>query len=222
VNVVIVGAHAMDAELMAGAIAASERDNGGNVLIAHLTRGERGHPSKGPDEFGGQLDGEMRRASEVLEVEATWLGALAPLEGPAVVPILATLLAERQPELVITHWSGSWHPSHREAHVVTGGAIEHAGIKTTLSYAENCEDLRGFSPTHYLDVSAVYARWMKAVGSYELFRRSVPGSGLDSAIPYWAYYTAALRVHGLQAGIQYAQALMLPEGSGDLGRVRRL
>ena len=61
-------------------------------------------------------------------------------------------------------------------------------------------------------VASVADRWLAAAEAYELFRRSVPGSGSDAPIPYWAYYTAALKVHGLHFGVGQAQVFM-SEGS---------
>ena len=61
-RLVIAGAHAMDAELMAGCLAAAAVDAGWDVVLLHLTLGERGHPETAPREFGRQLEREATAA----------------------------------------------------------------------------------------------------------------------------------------------------------------
>ncbi len=212
-NLLIVGAHAMDAEIMAGAFAARAAEEGHGVILFHLTRGERGHPTTPPERFGPQLEQEMSAAAAALGVDARWSGQQAPLPPPGeVVPLLTGLIDEFRPDLVVTHWKGSWHPSHRRAHAATVAAIEQRGGGIPVLYAENCEDLEGFRVDCYLPIAEAYDRWLEAVGCYELFRRSMPGSAERSSIPYWAYYTAAARVRGLQADLELAAAFMLDPG----------
>ncbi len=207
-TLVVVGAHALDAELMAGPLAAVASDAGWPVTLIHLTLGERGHPDKPLDVFGPQLREESLVAGRLLGAEVIWSGAPAPLRGPDVLDWLVAELIRRRPTVVITHWRGSWHPSHREAHAVVREALNLAPIDPVTAFAENCEDLVGFAPTHLVPVTSVLERWLAAVNAYELFRRSAPGSGSDAAIPYWAYYTAAFRVHGLHFDAGQAQVFM--------------
>lgn len=218
-RLVVVGAHALDAELMAGAVAAVATEAGWTVELVHLTRGERGHPSEPADRFGPQLEREMAEAASTLGVTAWWAGLPAPLNKAEAIPVLADIMARSRPNLVLTHWRGSWHSSHVAANEATLQAVEVADLDAALAYGENCEDLLGFTPTHVVPVEHVRERWLEALRSYELFRRSEPWSGVDSEIPYWAYYTAALRVRGLQAGVEQAQSFMLARGevTADLG-----
>jgi len=208
VTLVVVGAHALDAELMAGPLAAVASDAGWPVALVHLTLGERGHPDKPPESFGPQLRDESLRAARLLGVETVWSGAPAPLRRESVLDWLAEELAGLRPTVVITHWRGSWHRSHREAHAVVREALDRASIDPVIAFGENCEDLVGFAPNQVVPVTAVRDRWLAAVSAYELFRRSIPGSGTDAAIPYWAYYTAAFRVHGLHFDAGHAQVFM--------------
>jgi LmbE family N-acetylglucosaminyl deacetylase len=207
-TLVVVGAHALDAELMAGPLAAVASDAGWPVVLVHLTLGERGHPEKPADDFAPQIREESMRAGRAVGADVVWSGAKAPLRGSEVLDWLVAELESRRPSLLITHWKGSWHPSHRETHGVVGRALERIAPRPVLAFGENCEDLVGFSPTHLLPVATVRDRWLGAVNAYELFRRSVPGSGIEAPIPYWAYYTAALRVHGLHFDVGQAQVFM--------------
>lgn len=222
-TLLVVGAHAMDAELMAGGLAATEARRGRRVVLLHLTRGERGHPTKPAEVFAPQLEEEMAHAAATLGVEHRWGGLLAPLGGsePAASAIAAAA-RDVAATVLVTHWRGSWHPSHRAAHQGALAALVSLDARPAVVYAENCEDLDRFTPEWFADVTAVYPAWLEALRGYELFRRSEPGSGACAAIPYWAYYTAAARARGLQAGLELAEAFQSGPGEGvaELGLVR--
>jgi LmbE family N-acetylglucosaminyl deacetylase len=214
-DLMVVGAHAMDAELLGGALAAQVTKQGGSAHLLHLTRGERGHPTLDADAFATQLDDEMAVAAGMLGASFRWAGVGAPLadadEGQLSKLILGSL-RELRPTFVVTHWIGSWHPSHRRAHTATRAAVaasRESGQAVDLLYGENCEDLLGFVPTGFADVSAAMDEWRRGVRAYDLYRRSEPDSGVDSLVPYASYYEAALRVRGLHAGFEHAQAVMV-------------
>jgi LmbE family N-acetylglucosaminyl deacetylase len=223
-GLLVVGAHALDAELMAGGVAAGAAAAGFDVVLLHLTRGERGHPWKDSAEFSVQLENEMQAAAEALGVRCEWPGIVAPLEVDAAEEAVSEALERLRPDVVITHWRGSWHPSHVKAHEAVVVALRDS--RAALLFGENCEDLTGFRVDTFVPVQDVYERWLTALRSYELFRLSEPGRGevSDQVMPYWAYYTAAARVRGLQAGVERAQALMVGQGAAppELGlRARR-
>ena len=210
----VVGAHALDAELLGGALAAQVVQQGGSAHLLHLTRGERGHPTLDADAFATQLDDEMEVAAGMLGASFRWAGVSAPLadadEG-RISELIAQDLRELRPSFVLTHWIGSWHPSHRRAHTATRMAVAASrenGQAVDLLYGENCEDLLGFVPSGFADVTGAMDEWRRGVRAYELFRRSEPDSGVDSLVPYASYYEAALRVRGLHAGFERAQAVM--------------
>lgn len=223
-HLMVIGAHAMDAECMAGAVAAKYASQGHRVTLVHLTRGERGHPSKSPEEFAAQLDVEMPLAAQKLGAKYIWLGfpagALPP--GEAVGKAVGNLVRQEKPNSIVTHWLGSWHPRHVATHqaVLEGvklaadpacdlGKNEPWQVSDVL-FGENCEDLKGFDPGVYVDVSDYVDRWMAALRQYELFQLNAVGGGPrpHQGIPYQDYYQAIVRVRGLEAGCLAAQAFM--------------
>jgi LmbE family N-acetylglucosaminyl deacetylase len=214
-ELLVVGAHAMDAELLGGALAAHVVKQGERAHLLHLTRGERGHPILDADAFARQLEGEMEEASRMLGTSFHWAGVPAPLAKAGIDQLSNLVLGvmqELRPTFVLTHWIGSWHAGHIRAHEAVRaavGAFREAGQSVDLLYGENCEDLLGFEPTGFADVSSAVDDWRRALRAYELFRRSEPQSGVDSVVPYAGYYEAALRVRGLHAGFEQAQAVMV-------------
>jgi LmbE family N-acetylglucosaminyl deacetylase len=202
---------------MAGAVSAAAADRGWDVLLLHLTRGERGHPEKPAEIFAPQVEGEMEQAAAILGVRQEWPGILAPLPAPEQVrSAIEDVMRRLQPDAIITHWRGSWHPSHVRAHQAVLLAVEKLEPGPAILYAENCEDLTGFQASCFAPIANVYDRWLRALRAYELFRLSEPGL-YAGGIPYWAYYTAAARVRGLQSGLELAQALMPGSGSMPQG-----
>lgn len=206
---------------MSGGLAASAAADGLEVEILHLTRGERGHPSKQSREFGSQIEVEMREAAAILGVRCEWAGLQAPLDKMEACQAVAQAVERAQPRVIATHWCGSWHRSHLRAHSAVVAAAAARDI--TVLFGENCEDLEGFSAEYFVSVSDVYERWLTAARCYELFRLSEPGThAARGFIPYWAYYTAAARVRGLQAGLELAEAVMLGSGTPPVQlRLRR-
>lgn len=227
----VVGAHAFDAEAMAGGLAARAAAEGGAVLLVHLSRGERGDPAKSPEQYAVQLEREMHQAARILGARAHWPGYLAAdLPKEDVIAELSRLLREFVPHVVVTHWQGSWHPRHVAAHRLTLEAVQHAARvggagpdqAPAVYFGENCEDLAGFVPMFYVDISGVFAQWLETLRCYELFRRSAPLESYAGGIPYAGFYPAMARVRGLEAGCTYAQAFMPARTTATAGRPMRI
>ena len=204
----IIGAHAMDAELMGGSIAYLLNGQGWESYFIHITRGERGNPHKSTSAFGAQLEKEMQLCAQKLGATSMWAGFMA---GEVPMPECSAFLEETilrlQLDAIITHWSGSFHPRHRLVHdcVLEGlaGAQRNGHNTASLYFGENMEDLDGFVPMLYVDVSEVYDAWWEALESYELFRDSPNG------FPYRSFYSANSKVRGLESGCAYSKCLML-------------
>ncbi len=231
-RIMAVGAHAFDAEVLGGALIAKAVQDGGEGLLVHMTLGERGRPDKEPAAYAEQLKGELQAAARVLGCEALWMGYPAgeiPVS-QGIAAALARVMRQFRPDLVVSHWRGSWHPRHVSTYhnVLQGVALAAdptalcVGIPHRVSqvlFGENCEDLHGFDPWLYVDISKVLEQWTAALACYELYRRSVPGAGPPdyerTGIPYATYYRAMPRVRGLEAGVPFAQAFMACKRATD-------
>jgi len=235
-----IGAHAFDAEVMSGGLLAKLTSHGHCATLVHMTLGERGDPSKKPETYARQLEKELQEAAHILGSQARWMGYPAgqvPISDEVALSLCAAI-RELKPDLVITHWRGSWHPRHVATHYNVVRAARLAADESVkcghpahrvreLYFGENCEDLDGFRPSIYFDIRQVYDLWLDALACYELFCRSVGrhGGSRDASlgIPYSSYYRSMARVRGLESGFVYAQAFMpakravggLPEFTGD-------
>ena len=222
-RLLVVGAHAFDAEVIAGPLAFVAAAGGAEVTFLHLTMGEQGHRCLAPPLYSKQKEMEAGKAAGRLGI--CWRGLSLPdafLPNDDVTALaVAQVIRELKPEVVITHWQGSWHKDHLAASNITRTAIFYAALPTLdssmpafspslLLFGENWEDDEGFVPTHLVDVTEGFAGWREAALEYELAR------GLSS-FPYMDYYSSLYRLRGCLRGSTYAQAFMTTSNSWNAG-----
>jgi len=222
-SILVVGAHAFDAEVIAGPLAAAAVKRGATVTFLHLTMGEQGHPCLIPQHYCVQKEEEAGRAAARLGATSRSLGlrdAFLPSSDETALE-MCDVIRELKPEIVITHWHGSWHKDHRAAAHLTQTGIFFAALPTIASdhaahtpqlllFGENWEDDEGFRAEHLVDVSDGFEAWSEAVKEYELAR------GLSS-FPYVDYYSALYRLRGCLRGTRYAQAFAAASHSWNAG-----
>ncbi|MCC7493956.1 MAG: PIG-L family deacetylase [Fimbriimonadaceae bacterium] len=209
---VTVGAHAADQEFTAGATLLKHVQAGWRAHTVNLSLGEKGHRTLSAADYAAQKRDEAIACANALGATPHFLpyrdGELAANE--AIVIELATLLRRLQPTVVITHWRHSMHADHEACHQITKAAVFRAAIRhfdldglpakyARLYYSENWEDTEGFVPYWYVDVTAQMQPWEAAFKSFAIGR----GEG---GYPYWDWYHARTRQHGIKLGVQHAQA----------------
>lgn len=224
-HLMVIGAHAGDAEISAGGAVLSHVLQGRRATLLHLTLGGKGHPTLGEEAYAEQKRQEAEAAAQALGAQVIFLpyrdGALFADEETKFA--VADVIRRQQPDIIVTHWQNSIHKDHANTYAIVEDAVFYAAIRhvqradpphsvRSLYYAENWEDPTGFEPEAYLDITAAFEGWLQAVQCYELFR------GGFSRFPYLDYYKALARVRGAQAGFTYAEAFALP----PLARRRRL
>ncbi len=222
-SLLIVGAHAFDAEVLAGPLAASAVAAGGSASLVHLSLGEQGHPSLPPDEYGEQKRREAAAAAGRLGCRWMTLelpdGFLSVTDDVALQ--LCDVIRRVRPQVVVTHWSGSWHKDHRAAHRLTVDAVYYAALPTLrrqdaahtpqqLLFGENWEDAEGFVPDCVADVSAGMHAWRGAIEEYAL------ATGIGR-FPYLDYYLSLYRLRGCVSGFQHAQVFAVQPAAAMLG-----
>lgn len=215
-SILAIAAHPGDALFTMGAAVAQQIYGGGAGTFLSLSLGERGAPKNIPV----QQYGEMQRAAT--EKAAALLGARAVLLSypDAQIPFneqitlaVCDIIRDVRPDIVITHWSGSWHKDHQNSHLVVRDAIFYAGLATLergkpahsvrrVYYAENWEDPSGFQPDTYLDIEPVYEKWLKACDFFPMWR------GQTGFFRYNDYYSSLAVMRGCLSGSRYAVALM--------------
>jgi LmbE family N-acetylglucosaminyl deacetylase len=222
-SILVVGAHAFDAEVIAGPLAAAAVKRGANVTFLHLTMGEQGHPCLIPEQYCVQKEKAAALAAERLGVAVrnTGLRDAFLANDDATALMVCDVIRELQPDVVITHWRGSWHKDHHAAAMLTQNGAFYAALPTIkrdhpahtpelLLFGENWEDDQDFKPEHLVDVSDGFDIWAEAVNEYELAR------GLSS-FPYIDYYSALYRLRGCLRGTRHAQGFIAASHSWNAG-----
>jgi LmbE family N-acetylglucosaminyl deacetylase len=215
-------------EFTAGALVAKYTRAGARAVLLHLTAGEMGHPRLSGQEYARQKYEEAHHAAQVLEAEARFLpyaDASLPYNDEVAYQI-ADVIREVRPQVVLTHWRGSFHSDHVNTHHNTMRALFLAALPAierthpphspgTMLFPENWEDMEDFDPNLYIDIDDVYDQWLEAANQYELFRGGI------SSFRYRDYYQALAIMRGCLSGYARAVALMRPKGA-LVSRVRGL
>lgn len=213
--IMVIGAHAADAELMGGGAILSHMAQGWRAVIVHLSLGEKGHRSLGPDAYAEIKRREAKQAAAVLGAELHFLN-YRDGEIPVSEEIqwdIADAIRMYRPDVVITHWKGSLHQDHSNCYENVMASLFFAGLKTfirehpahypkSVLFGENWEDEDGFEAELYLDVTAFWTRFLEAVTSYGLVR------GEAASFRYVQWYEGTSLARGAERGVDRAVALM--------------
>jgi LmbE family N-acetylglucosaminyl deacetylase len=224
-GIMVIGAHAGDAENMAAAVVLKHTRAGFPATIVHLTLGEAGHPRMAPAEYAEQRKREVAESARLMGAEAVWLpyaDGLLPVNDEVKFRV-CDLIRQKRPAVILTHWKGSIHKDHIAAYDIVQDAVFYAALPAIqrtkpdgsdlpahwarLVYPENWEDMEGFRADLYVDVSEVWEAYLEVLRSHEFIRGGI------SMFRYLDYYTALGITRGCLAGKQRAAALMVPDGS---------
>lgn len=114
-NIVIIGAHPDDVDVMAGGTAYKWAESGCNVLLVSLTNGDAGHQTIDSKELAIIRREEARKAGEVIGAKYITLdnhdGQLMPTYENRLQVI--KIIREHNADIVISHRPYDYHPDHR-------------------------------------------------------------------------------------------------------------
>ena len=199
-KVVVAGAHPDDPESIAGGTMALFADQGHEVVALYLTRGEAGISGKTHAEAAAIRTAEALAACAVLKARARFAGQV---DGATEVSAgryqeLRALLDEERPSLVITHWPVDTHRDHRAVSLLVYDAWLASGKRFALLYTEAMTgaQTQGFTPTHYVDISAIEPRKRQACFAH---------ASQDPA-EFYAHHERMHSFRGLEAGCALAEA----------------
>ncbi len=218
-TILAIGAHAGDMEIACGAVLAKQAQLGDRVVFLHLTLGEGGNPKMSAGKYGEQKRREALEVDSLLGGE-TIFGPYRDGELPhdeTARKYVANVIRMVKPTDIITHWKNSIHPDHSNAHAVTMDAVLLASLPSVstvtpysktefpawrgvrrILYTENWEDMEGYEPYIYVDVTESFDVWAKAVSKYEFI------GGKISSFPYLNYYKSLATVRGAEGGYTHA------------------
>lgn len=177
-RLMVVGAHSADFVWRAAGAIATSVQGGGEALVVALSFGERGESGELWKEPGQTVERvkDIRRAEAVAACDVLGarfyemdLGDYPLLAGPDVEEQLAELIREFAPDVLVTHPKDDpYNPDHPVAHrvatrarLLAAGAGVSAGFATVrpselLAFEPHQPELCGFTPTVFLDITAVF------------------------------------------------------------------
>lgn len=213
--IMVIGAHAADAELMGGAAVLAHHQVGWRSVLVHLTLGEKGSRTLAAGEYARQKRDEATRAANTLGSDVEFLPYLDG-ELPVNEEVqwrIADLIRKHRPTVILTHWTGSIHSDHTSTYENVLASLFFAGLgafvreypnhtPSAIYFAENWEDEVDFVPDTYLDVSAVWDTYVEAASSYTLV------AGPNPPFRYLQWYDGASLARGAERHMDRAVALM--------------
>lgn len=219
-KIMAIGGHAGDMDLTAGATLAQAVMDGHEVVLFHLTPGEKGHPTLSARDYAKQKIEEAQAFATTIGGKARFLdygdGELPVNE--AVKFQVADVIREEKPQVVITHWKNSIHKDHANTHLIVEDAVFYAEIKAfershpphgvgRLYYADNWEDPFDYNPDVFVGIrQEAYDLWLKAASHYAYARG-------ETGFQFLEYYKALFPVRGLPHGFPRAEAFARPAWS---------
>jgi LmbE family N-acetylglucosaminyl deacetylase len=215
-KIMAIAAHPGDGLFTMGAALAQQISRGGSGVLLSLSLGERGAPKDIPVlRYGEMQRTATEQATRLLGTETIFLtypDAEIPFNEESTLAV-CDVIREQKPDVIVTHWSGSWHKDHLNCHLIVRDAVFYAGLETLVRsrpahsvskifYADNWEDTTNFVPDTYLDVETVYQKWMQACDFYPMWR------GQTGFFRYNDFYSSLSIMRGCLSGFKHAVALM--------------
>ena len=219
-KVMAIAAHPGDGLFTMGATLAQQISRGGTGILLNLSLGERGAPKDIPVQRYGEMQRTAtEKATRLVGAEATFLtypDAEIPFNEESTLAV-CDVIREHKPDVIVTHWSGSWHKDHQNCHLIVRDAVFYAGLAplvrshpahsvSKVFYADNWEDAGNFVPDTYLDIEAIYDKWIQACDFYPMWR------GQTGFFRYNDYYSSLSIMRGCLSGFKHAVALMSDPG----------
>jgi len=163
-KIVITGGHPGDPECGCGGTAARYSDLGHEVVLLYLNRGEGFCGADDLKDCPRIRTAEAEKACAILKARPVFA---AQYDGRSIVDPshydeFSRLLAAESPDLVFTQWPIDSHRDHRAVSTLVLDAWLASNKKFALYYYEVAEDTLTFSPTDYVDTSAVASRHRSA------------------------------------------------------------
>jgi LmbE family N-acetylglucosaminyl deacetylase len=199
-KIVVVGAHPDDPESGCGGAIALYADQGHDVVIFYLTRGETGIKGVSMQETAAIRTAEAEKACAILKARPVFVGQV---NGQTEVnrsryEEFRKLLDAENPDVVFTHWPIDTHRDHRVASLLVYDAWLEGGKIFDLYYFEVDQGLQTqiFHPTHYVDIAQSVSRKQAACYAH---------ASQHPVTDFWPLHEAMDRFRGMECGVKDAE-----------------
>lgn len=202
-KVIVAGGHPGDPEAACGGTIARYVDQGHDVALLYLTRGEAGVSGKSHDEAAAIRTAEAKQACNILKTRplfAEQIDAATEITAARYAAFDKLLDAEK-PDVVFTHWPIDGHRDHRACSLLVYDAWLRSGRRFALYYYEVDlgTETQCFRPTHYVNITSTEPRKREACLAHQSQR------------PATDFYPQQAKLHefrGLESGFKLAEAFV--------------
>lgn len=219
-NVLAVGAHPDDLEILAAGALARYATDGHHVAMCVMTNGELGSDTATREDIAVARRAEAEASARLLGAQLHWLdqpdGFL--YDTPVVRRALVDVMRSTDPDLVLAHAPEDYHPDHRAASQITlncrqlgpCGLLETSRAATSRIPAVLYMDTltgTGFQPELWVDISDTIdtkRAMLRCHHSQNDWMRRL------HAVDYIDYVDTQGALRGVQAGTRYAEAFRVP------------
>jgi N-acetylglucosamine malate deacetylase 1 len=203
-KVLVAGAHPDDPESGCGGTIARYVDQGHEVAVVYLTRGEAGIAGKSHEAAAAIRTAEAKKACDILKARPLFAGQIdgGTEVSSARYDAFRKLLDAEKPDVIFTHWPIDSHRDHRACSLLVYDAWLRSGRKSALYYFE--VDLGSqtqcFRPTHFVDITATEPRKRAACLAHE---------SQDAAADFYSKYHVKMhQFRGMESGFSLAEAFV--------------
>ncbi len=216
-NILAIGAHPDDIEMQCAGTLALYAQQGHKVFMAIATNGNVGSPTLSRTEIAKVRRREQEDSCAVIGAELIWMDFDDEwlFDDRATRTVFIDAIRRANPDVMIVHGPGDYHPDHR----ISGQIAQDARIPATvrlvetllpeipaiphLFFMDNPEGL-GFEPEFFVDIETVLPIKRKMLACHEsqnAWVSDVVGKGLDLGDIMEKNATA----RGKQAGMAFAE-----------------
>lgn len=222
-RVLTIGAHPDDLEQLCGGTIACYVRGGHDVVMCHVTSGDKGSFAHDAHEIARIRDSEARRAASIVRASYRAFG-LGDGEVSAADPrqreMMVELIRDVVPDMIITHYPRDYMCDHNETSKLVFDASFLASVPlygstvptppdriakvTPLFYMETVGGA-GFTPTEYVDISEVIDTKSEMLASHQSQHTWLEEhDGVDIV----DQMRTMARYRGYQCGVRYAEGFV--------------
>jgi LmbE family N-acetylglucosaminyl deacetylase len=170
-NILAIGAHPDDIEILCAGTLALYASQGHATFMAAFTCGDMGDLTIPPDKLARVRKAESERAAAIIGARLLWPGIMDEHVFPDREQrrVMIDLLREADPDVILTHGPGDYHPDHRYVSQLVFDSYFQKGLPhipdqsrpacrfgtTQVYYMDNLAGI-GFEPTEYVDITSVF------------------------------------------------------------------
>jgi LmbE family N-acetylglucosaminyl deacetylase len=220
-NILAVGAHPDDLEILCGGTLARYANAEHAVTMAVLTNGNMGHPDVEPSEMARIRKAEFESAAALIGAAAIWMDVDDEMSVNDLETRLKMVDVIRQaaPDVILTHCEQDYHVDHRNTSLLVSDASPLACVhnikrrlpqldKQPLLYYFDTLGAVNFLPREYVDITSsieTKKAMYQCHKSQDEWMRTATGFDITDVIE------SVAKVRGYAAGVRYAEGFVRAE-----------